>query len=306
LAGDAPSLRIVNSSGITGSQLSASVTTLQQGSTALFYAPIPGDMLRVPAASNASIQLAVNGVLAACGVTWEGSGVLSNATAARSGVACSFSTSYPAATPVLLAVAPDGILKPDSTLVSRPGGLRDPARAALACSLAPTCSCAAGQFCADSCTHTSCCCPLHLQAITLTGTGFSRVGADNVILLGSTACQKATIMQHSASDPTSATKLSCGVDPATVAGVRKVSEGPGYREVSWASAAPLPQWGCSWKLAVPSLHLHTGVPDSRGQGQRRWQPECVARHAVALWLGAGGPAQQRCRHDHAHDQQQGF
>uniref|UniRef100_A0A383WCP6 Fibrocystin-L n=1 Tax=Tetradesmus obliquus TaxID=3088 RepID=A0A383WCP6_TETOB len=104
LAGDLPELRVVDSSNVTGSQPSVTVTTLQNGSTDAFYGPIPGEMLRVPVTYNNTVQLEVNGVAAACGSTYETTLSLPPGSAADAAV-CGFSHSI-AATPIVTRVVP--------------------------------------------------------------------------------------------------------------------------------------------------------------------------------------------------------
>jgi hypothetical protein len=104
LAGDLPELLVVDSSNVTGSQPSVTVSTLQNGSSDAFYGPIPGDMLRVPITYNNTVQLEVNGVPAACGSTYETSLSLPPGSAADAAV-CAFSHSS-AATPTVTRVVP--------------------------------------------------------------------------------------------------------------------------------------------------------------------------------------------------------
>jgi hypothetical protein len=104
VAGDLPELRVVDSSNLTGSQPSITITTLQNGSTDAFYGPIPGDMLRVPVTYNNTVQLEVNGVSAACGSTYETTLSLPAGVVADAAV-CGFSHSA-AATPTVTHVVP--------------------------------------------------------------------------------------------------------------------------------------------------------------------------------------------------------
>lgn len=118
-AGAVPSLRVLNSSGVAGSQPSISVTTVQQGSAELFYGPIPVEFLRVPVASNKAVQLEVNGVPSACGATLEGTAGLApgSVRASNASTACDFAASI-GATPILSGIIPNGTLVPVNLLVS--------------------------------------------------------------------------------------------------------------------------------------------------------------------------------------------
>lgn len=117
VAGAMPTLRIADST-LGGSKPSVSVSVVQEGSTALFYAPIPADLLRVPVPSNKGIVLEVNGVPSACGATLEGTaGLVPGGTIAAGALAaCDFATSA-AATPVLSSVVPNGTIVPVNILV---------------------------------------------------------------------------------------------------------------------------------------------------------------------------------------------
>jgi hypothetical protein len=116
LAGDLPELRVVDSSNMTGSQPSITVTTLQNGSSDAFFGPIPGDMLRVPVAYNNTVQLEVNGVAAACGSTYETSLSLPPGSFADAAV-CGFSHSA-AATPTVTHVVPGFPINASNLVVS--------------------------------------------------------------------------------------------------------------------------------------------------------------------------------------------
>ena len=117
-AGDVPSLRVA-SSDITGSQPSVSTTTLQKGSTDMFYGPIPAELLRVPSATNKGIQLHIDGVPSACGMTFEGTNELvpGSTVPANASAACSFEATA-SATPMLSSVVPNGTIAPLNILVS--------------------------------------------------------------------------------------------------------------------------------------------------------------------------------------------
>lgn len=119
LAGDVPSLKITDTTSITGSRPSVTVSTLQIGSSDLFYGPIPADLLRLPVPTNKSIQLEVNGVPSACGTTLEGTAGLvpgSSLAANATSTACSFQASA-MATPVLFNSVPNGTIAPLNILV---------------------------------------------------------------------------------------------------------------------------------------------------------------------------------------------
>lgn len=116
LVGDLPELRVVDSSNVTGSQPSVTVTTLQNGSTDAFYGPIPGEMLRVPVTYNNTVQLEVNGVAAACGSTYETTLSLPPGSAADAAV-CGFSHSI-AATPAVTRVVPTVPINASNLVVS--------------------------------------------------------------------------------------------------------------------------------------------------------------------------------------------
>jgi len=117
-AGAVPSLRVVDSSKLGGSQPTVTASLVQSGSSELFYGPVPGELLRVPVASSNTIQLEVNGVPSACGTTYEGtSGLVPGRTiAANASAACRFQAST-LATPVLSNVVPNGTIVPINMLV---------------------------------------------------------------------------------------------------------------------------------------------------------------------------------------------
>lgn len=118
LAGGMLALRVADST-LSGSTPSIAVTVVQQGSSELFYAPIPADLLRVPVLTNKGIELEVNGAPSACGPTLEGSsGLVPGSTIAAGAMpACDFETSA-SATPLLSSVVPNGTITPINVLVS--------------------------------------------------------------------------------------------------------------------------------------------------------------------------------------------
>lgn len=150
-----------------------------------------------------------------------------------------------------------------------------------------------------------------LKAISITGTGFSRIAAENQVYLGSTPCQKVTTVQYSTTDNT-ATKLSCGVPIDTVAGLRKASNA--FHSACVACIVVQARLDSKPNVASPFLDLgqqlhymaiagHTSVQEqcaglhlrfvlSAGdcqccqQGQRPRQPDGVAGHLVPHQLVA--------------------
>jgi hypothetical protein len=113
----ASTLKVVDSD-ITGSEPSISTYVMQKGSSDLFYGPIPADMLRVPVLTNKGIQLEVNGVPSACGVTLEGTAGLlpGSSIAGNASAACSFEASA-SATPALFSVVPNGTIAPGTNVM---------------------------------------------------------------------------------------------------------------------------------------------------------------------------------------------